>query len=245
MSAAVCAFDSVDGCTNTVIQTIQAGIPIARCDIVVRQDHRRASTSTRRPNYRVAPTLFFEFHGTKASVVEQAETVQAIARENGGMDFQLGDEARGAHPALGGAPRRLLRLPADPARLARGVDRRVRADLAPRRVRARDHGGREELHRAGAAARPRRRRQLPPHVPGRPEASPRRPSSPRRSTSAWSSARCAMEGTCTGEHGIGLGKRARCAGARRGRDRRDARHQAALRPGEPDEPRKGRFALSA
>ncbi|HEY8251936.1 MAG TPA: FAD-binding protein, partial [Burkholderiales bacterium] len=34
MSAAVCAFDSVDGCTNTVIQTIQSGIPIARCDIV-------------------------------------------------------------------------------------------------------------------------------------------------------------------------------------------------------------------
>ena len=34
MSAAVCAFDSVDGCTNTVIQTIQAGIPVARCDIV-------------------------------------------------------------------------------------------------------------------------------------------------------------------------------------------------------------------
>src|SRR5258705_98164 len=34
MSAAVCAFDSVDGCTNTVIETIQSGIPIARSDIV-------------------------------------------------------------------------------------------------------------------------------------------------------------------------------------------------------------------
>ena len=34
MSAAVCAFKDVDGCTNTVIQTIQAGVPIARCDIV-------------------------------------------------------------------------------------------------------------------------------------------------------------------------------------------------------------------
>src|SRR5690348_16129340 len=34
MSAAVCAFDSVDGCTRTVIETIQAGIPVARCDIV-------------------------------------------------------------------------------------------------------------------------------------------------------------------------------------------------------------------
>jgi len=34
MSAAVCAFDSIDGCTNTVIQTIQAGVPVARCEIV-------------------------------------------------------------------------------------------------------------------------------------------------------------------------------------------------------------------
>ena len=34
MSAAVCAFDRIDGCGNTVIQTIQAGIPIARSDIV-------------------------------------------------------------------------------------------------------------------------------------------------------------------------------------------------------------------
>jgi D-lactate dehydrogenase (cytochrome) len=87
MSAAVCAFDSVDGCTNTVIQTIQAGIPIARCDIVCDKTIA-AINAYKKTDYRVAPTVFFEFHGTAASVVEQAEAVQAIARENGGRDFQ-------------------------------------------------------------------------------------------------------------------------------------------------------------
>jgi D-lactate dehydrogenase (cytochrome) len=86
MSAAVCAFESVDGCTNTVIQTIQSGVPIARCDIVCEKTVD-AINKYKKTSYRVAPTVFFEFHGTKTSVVEQAETVQAIAKEHGGMDF--------------------------------------------------------------------------------------------------------------------------------------------------------------
>jgi D-lactate dehydrogenase (cytochrome) len=86
MSAAVCAFDSVDGCTNTVIQTIQSGIPIARCDIVCEKTVG-AINKFKKTSYRVAPTVFFEFHGTKSSVVEQAEAVQAIAKEHGGKDF--------------------------------------------------------------------------------------------------------------------------------------------------------------
>jgi len=86
MSAAVCSFDSVDGCTNTVIQTIQAGVPIARCDIVCDKTVG-AINAYKKTRYRVAPTVFFEFHGSRTSVVEQAETVQAIAKENGGMDF--------------------------------------------------------------------------------------------------------------------------------------------------------------
>jgi D-lactate dehydrogenase (cytochrome) len=86
MSAAVCAFDSVDGCTNTVIETIQAGIPVARCDIVCDKTVA-AINKFKKTDYRVAPTVFFEFHGSKASVVEQAEAVQAIAKEHGGRDF--------------------------------------------------------------------------------------------------------------------------------------------------------------
>jgi D-lactate dehydrogenase (cytochrome) len=87
MSAAVCAFGSVDGCTRTVIETIQAGIPVARCDLVCEKTID-AINRYKKTAYRVAPTLFFEFHGSSASVVEQAEGVQAIAKENGGMDFE-------------------------------------------------------------------------------------------------------------------------------------------------------------
>src|SRR4029079_18190840 len=85
MSAAVCAFDSVDGCTNTVIETLQAGIPVARCDIVCEKTVG-AINKFKKTSYRVAPTVFFEFHGSKSSVVEQAETVRASAKEHGGMD---------------------------------------------------------------------------------------------------------------------------------------------------------------
>jgi D-lactate dehydrogenase (cytochrome) len=86
MSAAMCAFDSVEGCTQTVIQTIQAGIPVARSEIVCEKTIE-AINRYKKTSYRVAPTLFFEFHGSKASVVEQAEAVQAIAKEHGGKDF--------------------------------------------------------------------------------------------------------------------------------------------------------------
>jgi D-lactate dehydrogenase (cytochrome) len=86
MSAAVCAFDTVDGCTKTVIQTIQAGIPVARSEILCEKT-MDAINKYKKTGYRVAPTLFFEFHGSKASVAEQAEMVQEIAKENGGKDF--------------------------------------------------------------------------------------------------------------------------------------------------------------
>ena len=86
MSAAVCAFDTIDGCTRTVIQTIQSGIPVARCDIVCDKTIA-AINAYKKTSYRVAPTVFFEFHGSKTSVVEQAEAVQAIAKEHGGKDF--------------------------------------------------------------------------------------------------------------------------------------------------------------
>ena len=88
MAAAVCSFDSIRGAVDTVIATIQLGIPIARIELLdeVMMDavNRYSKTS-----YPVAPTLFFEFHGdSERTVAEQAEAVQALAAEHGGHGFE-------------------------------------------------------------------------------------------------------------------------------------------------------------
>jgi D-lactate dehydrogenase (cytochrome) len=87
MSSAVCSFVSLEGAVNAVIQTIQSGVPIARIELLddVQLD---AINKYAKLDYPVRPTLFLEFHGSTASVQEQAETVQAIAAEHGGADFQ-------------------------------------------------------------------------------------------------------------------------------------------------------------
>ena len=86
ISSAVCAFPTIKGAVDTVIQTIQVGVPVARIELLdeVQID---AVNKYSKLDYAVAPTLFFEFHGTEAGVKEQAEMVAAIAQEHGGMEF--------------------------------------------------------------------------------------------------------------------------------------------------------------
>ncbi len=87
MSAAVVNFPSLSEAVRAVIQTIQLGVPIARseflCAATIRAINAHSHTTLRE-----APTLFFEFHGSEASVKEQAELVQQIARDHGGQDFE-------------------------------------------------------------------------------------------------------------------------------------------------------------
>ena len=99
----------IDGAVDTVIATIQSGIPVARIELLDEVQMRRRQPLLASSTTGEAPTLFFEFHGTRAGVAEQAETVQAIAAETWRRRLPLGDDAGGAHPALAGAPRRLLR----------------------------------------------------------------------------------------------------------------------------------------
>ena len=87
MSAAVCAFPSIDAAAKTVIQTLQMGIPVARSELLCATT-MAALNRHNKLNYRESPTLLLEFHGTEASVVEQAQLVQEIAKDNGGLDFQ-------------------------------------------------------------------------------------------------------------------------------------------------------------
>jgi len=87
MSAAICSFPDIAGAVNTVIQTLQSGIPIARSEALCATT-MKAINAYSKTGYREQPTLFLEFHGTQAGVEEQARLVQEIARENGGMDFE-------------------------------------------------------------------------------------------------------------------------------------------------------------
>ncbi len=86
VSSAVCSFETLEGAVDTVIMTIQVGIPVARIELLdeVMMD---AVNRYSELDYPVRPTLFFEFHGSERGVEEQAETVGEIAAENGGGAF--------------------------------------------------------------------------------------------------------------------------------------------------------------
>jgi D-lactate dehydrogenase (cytochrome) len=87
MTAAVVNFSSMDAAVRTVIETIQLGVPIARSEFLC--EHTiRAINAHSHTTLREAPTLFFEFHGTQASANEQAQMVQELAHANGGQDFE-------------------------------------------------------------------------------------------------------------------------------------------------------------
>jgi D-lactate dehydrogenase (cytochrome) len=88
VSAAVCGFASMEGAVQTVITTIQLGIPVARIELL---DETQIDAVNRysQLSYPLKPTLLFEFHGTsQAAVAEHATSVQEIASEHGGSDFQ-------------------------------------------------------------------------------------------------------------------------------------------------------------
>ena len=85
--SAICNFPTLEDAVNTAILTIQSGIPVARIELL---DDRsmQAINAYSKTNYAIAPTLFLEFHGSKSSVAEQTATVQGIASDFSGSDFQ-------------------------------------------------------------------------------------------------------------------------------------------------------------
>jgi len=88
ISAAVCHFPSIDAAVDTTIQVIQMGVPIARCELLD-ANAVRAVNRHDKLQLRETPMLLMEFHGSPDSVQEQARTVQEIAREQGGEDFEF------------------------------------------------------------------------------------------------------------------------------------------------------------
>jgi D-lactate dehydrogenase (cytochrome) len=87
ISAAVCTFPDIDSAVQAVIQTIQLGVPVARIELLDALSLKAINLFSK-TTLAEAPTLFFEFHGSPASVEEQAQTVQGIADDLGGTHFE-------------------------------------------------------------------------------------------------------------------------------------------------------------
>lgn len=87
VSAAICHFPTIAAAVDTTIATIQMGVPIARCELLDANAVRFINGQSKL-GLREQPMLLMEFHGSEAGVREQAETVQAIAAEHGGEAFE-------------------------------------------------------------------------------------------------------------------------------------------------------------
>ena len=83
IAAGICSFPSVEACCKTTIETIQNAIPVARIELVD-AEHIKAINAYSKLSMAVTPTLFVEFHGTKAGTAEQADLFSAIAEGHGG-----------------------------------------------------------------------------------------------------------------------------------------------------------------
>ena len=86
VSSAVCSFPSVEAAVTTVIKAIQAGVSVARIELA-NAAQMDAINKYSKLDLAVAPTLWLEFHGTQAGVEEQAKIVQKMASDHGGADF--------------------------------------------------------------------------------------------------------------------------------------------------------------
>lgn len=87
VSAAVCHFPTVQAAVDATIQIIQMGVPIARCELLDKNAVRFINAQSKL-GLRESPLLLMEFHGSEAGVKEQAETVQAITADAGGENFE-------------------------------------------------------------------------------------------------------------------------------------------------------------
>jgi D-lactate dehydrogenase (cytochrome) len=87
ISGGVCPFPSVEACCRAAILTIQSGIPVARIELLDALQVRAVNLYSKL-TLAETPMLFLEFHGTDASVAEQSERFGEIAAEFGGGPFE-------------------------------------------------------------------------------------------------------------------------------------------------------------
>jgi D-lactate dehydrogenase (cytochrome) len=93
ISAATCQFPTLGAAVETVIAIMQAGIPVARIELLDDVQMRACIAYSKLDGLAAAPTLFFEFHGSKAGVAEQARGAEEIASEMGADGFRWTTDA--------------------------------------------------------------------------------------------------------------------------------------------------------
>jgi D-lactate dehydrogenase (cytochrome) len=204
ISAAVCSFDTLQNAVDTAIAVIQSAVPVARIELVD-DVMMRGINNHSKLGYREAPTLFFEFHGSETGVAEQAEVAEAIAADHGGRGFEWAKAAEQRsrlwhardntlYAGLGlrpGARAMITDVCVPVSRLAECLtETRKDADASGLVAPIVGHVGDGNFH------------MLILIDPANPDDVTR-----AKALHARMVARAiAMEGTCTGEHGIGLGK---------------------------------------
>ena len=204
IAAAICSFPSVDAAVKTTIATIQMGVPIARCELLDALTVK-AVNARDRLGLPEQPLLLFEFHGTAAGVEEQTATVQEIAHDHGGHDFQWAttpEDRTRLWSARHNAYFACLQLKPGSrscttdvcvpiSRLAECITETIRdTSTSPLPAPILGHVGDGNFHCAILAD------------PGRPEEIEEAERLNRRIVARA----LAMDGTCTGEHGVGMHK---------------------------------------
>jgi D-lactate dehydrogenase (cytochrome) len=91
ISAAIVAFPDVRSAADATIQTIQMGIPVARIELVD-QGYMKAINNYSKTDYPELDTLFLEFHGTTDGVAEQVSLFEEISQEFGASGFQWAEQ---------------------------------------------------------------------------------------------------------------------------------------------------------
>ncbi len=204
-SAAVCQFATLQGATETVMAVLAAGIPVARIELLDEVQMAACIAYSKLEGFTPLPTLFFEFHGTPAGVAEQAETAQQVAAENGGNGFRWATDAeqrnklwQARHDAWWAA------IASRPGHKGMTTDTVVPISRLPELILA----AKADIQESGLSA------PIVGHVgDGNFHALILIPPEPDGLERAWALDRkivaraLALEGSCSGEHGVGLGKR--------------------------------------
>lgn len=204
-SAAVCQFQTLEGAVNTVIAVLQLGIPVARIELLDDVQTAACIAYSKLENMTPAPTLFFEFHGTQAGVAEQAELAEQLAQDHGASGFAWATDAtdraklwKARHDAYWAC-----------LALAPGLKGMATDAIVPiSRLAEAILGAKQDIIASGLTA------PIVGHVgDGNFHTVILVPNEPNGTERAWELDRkivaraLSLGGSCSGEHGVGLGKR--------------------------------------